>query len=116
MVIKEPRVEVTEVRIGVNSYFTISEDNFGSVHHATFSRDELRKALAKIDHGNDEHPDPKLRTVVLACEVKHGQVWLDSPFKGLAQIWEVRVNGDKRRCVSLTYFQVGELLSYFNKA
>lgn len=104
-----PPVELTLVSITVREryivYATVSETNFGSVHHITLDSNELAKSLAKIDHGQSDQGSQ--------YSMKSGDVWPNYPHKGFVTIWEVGEARGRNRSVNLTYAQVGLLIDYF---
>lgn len=108
-IIWNPAVILTLVSVPVNGpevvYATVSESNFGSLHHITLPSNKLSHALARIDKGMNDRRGK-------FPAVENGNIWQDYPHKGFVTIWEVDVRG-KNRTVNLTYDQVGKLLEHF---
>lgn len=108
-IIWNPAVILTLVSVIVNDaevvYATVSESNFGSVHHITLLSTELSRSLVKIDKDRDDR-EGEFQTV------KNGHVWQNYPNKGFVTIWEADRRG-KNRAVNLTYDQVFKLLEHF---
>ena len=112
-VIWNPPVNLTLVSMMVDRtevvYATVSENNFGSLHHITLTSQQLSKSLAKIDRGvNDNDGDPSSFSTI-----DSGDVWTDHPHKGFVTIWETEGVRGRHRAVNLTYDQVGKLLEHF---
>jgi hypothetical protein len=113
--VKSPVLDVSRVVTANVTFYTLSETNFGSVHHVTFTATELEKILKRIDRGVNERP-PKQGGRVPGSLIEHGQIWNNWPWRGFVTIWEVSPHLDKRRCIHLTFDQIGELLNHFESA
>lgn len=112
-IIWNPAVNLTLVSVMVNRtevvFATVSENNFGSLHHITLTSQELCKSLEKIDKGvsdNDGNPGS-------FSTIESGDVWANYPRKGFISIWETEGVRGRTRAVNLTYDQVGKLLEHF---
>jgi hypothetical protein len=107
--VQTSQVTVTKAVTKLHNYFTVSENNFGSLHHVTFRGDELRRVLKNLDEGTDNR-GRNLNNLQAA----HGDIWNNFPFPGFVKIWEVSAVSSKQRSVALTFAQIGEPIGRFD--
>ena len=104
---QESQLTVTKALAKPNDYYTLTENNFGSLHHVTFSDVLLGQLLPKLHQKQDNTPS----STILKIEITDGEIWQNNPYPGFVKIWQAE--DDKRRSISLTTAQINELLIHF---